>query len=288
MESVFHPKNTEKFECNLCNYKCRKKSEWKRHIATRKHSKNGNGNDLEKNITEKNAETIKKFECKDCGIICSREGEWKRHILTQKHIKNINYIFSNDKYQCKCGKKYKSASGLWKHNKICQKLNNITINQNDEPGELRELVIKLMTENADIKNIMIKENTKLQQQNYELQKQVIDVCKNIQPSMTNSNNNNNNNNKTFNLQFFLNEQCKDAMNITDFANSVTLTLKDLENVGSSGYVEGISSIIIKELKGLDMYKRPVHCSDAKRETLYVKDEDKWEKNVQKIRKLKRL
>jgi len=245
--------------------------------------------------TKKTSKNAEKFICENCDFKCNKKSDWQRHISRKKHLINKNDVFSNKKnaknakplnYTCiMCNKIYKCRSGLWRHKKICQKLNNITINQNDESGELKELVIKLMTENADIKNIMIKENTKLQQQNYELQKQVLDVCKN---SNTISNNTINSNNKTFNLQFFLNEQCKDAMNITDFANSVTLSLEDLENVGSSGYVEGISSIIIKELKGLDIYKRPVHCSDAKRETLYVKDEDKWEKECSENKKIKKV
>ena len=155
---------------------------------------------------------------------------------------------------------------------------NMTINNTNQ---LTALVTKLMVENQEMKNIIVNENLKLQQQNQNLQKQVLDVCK-----TNNSNNIINSHNKTFNLQFFLNEECKDAMNITDFINSVTLSLSDLENVGTSGYVNGISSIIIKELRGLDITKRPVHCSDAKRETLYIKDEDKWEKECPENTKMK--
>jgi len=141
-----------------------------------------------------------------------------------------------------------------------------------------------MYQNTDIKNNIIKENVKLQKENLKLQKQMIDVCKNIQPNITNSNNNN----KTFNLQFFLNEQCKDAMNISEFIKSVTLSVQDLERVGTLGYVDGISSIIIKELQNLDIYKRPLHCSDIKRETLYIKDENKWEKEDHENKKIKNV
>jgi hypothetical protein len=125
---------------------------------------------------------------------------------------------------------------------------------------------------------MVKSNTELQKQNSEIQKQLIDVCKNSS-NMVISNNNNNNNNKTFNLQFFLNEQCKDAMNITDFANSFDLQLEDLESVGELGYVDGITKIIVDKLNTMDVYKRPMHCSDAKREIIYVKDENIWTKEV---------
>jgi len=241
-----------------------------------------------------------KFLCESCDYKTNNKKDYMKHTTTLKHsiLTNPNNKIPKKSPQhiCECGRKYKHLSSLSNHKKKCMYIESEEIieeNRSEEPGELKELVIKLMTENADIKNTMIKENAELhkqngelQKQNYELQKQVLDVCKNIQPSITNSHNNNNN--KTFNLQFFLNEQCKDAMNITDFANSVILTLKDLENVGSSGYIEGISSIIIKELKGLDVYKRPMHCSDAKRETLYVKDEDKWEKECSENKKIKKV
>ena len=235
----------------------------------------------------------KEYVCIFCDFSSSKHSNLLKHFLTLKHKR---LTFPNPKnavkdyYECRCGKKYKHASTLSTHRKKCQKTDEI--GKNGEVEELKELVVKLMTENTEIKKTMIKENVKLQKQNIELQKQnqniqkqVLDVCKNIQPSITNSNNNNNN--KTFNLQFFLNEQCKDAMNISDFINSVTLSLDDLENIGSLGYVNGISSIIIKQLKGLDITKRPVHCSDAKRETLYVKDEDRWEKECPNNTKMKK-
>jgi hypothetical protein len=111
----------------------------------------------------------------------------------------------------------------------------------------------------------------------------LEVCKN-----NNSNNtiNSNNNNKTFNLQVFLNEECKDAMNLSEFINSLQVQLSDLDNMGSLGYTEGISKIILKEMNVIDQNKRPVHCTDIKRDTLYVKDEDKWEKEQPEYPKLK--
>jgi hypothetical protein len=124
-------------------------------------------------------------------------------------------------------------------------------------------------------------------ENTELKTMVLDVCKQIQPSTNIHNTNINSNNRTFNLNVFLNEQCKDAMNITDFVESLQIQLSDLENVGKVGFIEGISNIIIKNLKALDIYKRPVHCSDPKREVMYIKDEDKWEKENQENRKLRK-
>jgi len=127
--------------------------------------------------------------------------------------------------------------------------------------------------------MLIKQNTQLFEQNSEM----LEVIKNGTHNTNNSHNNNNINshNKTFNLQFFLNETCKDAMNIMDFVDSIKLQLSDLENVGKVGYVEGISNIITSNLKALDVTQRPVHCTDKKRETMYIKDEDKWEKDDDK-------
>jgi len=253
------------------------------------------------------SKSSKKFVCENCNYVTSRLSQYNRHILTYKHKKIINGNFkfqkvpksSNALWVCNCGKQYKYDSGLSRHKKYCnfineqskEDLNDKALDiKEDETKELKELVVKLMVENQEMKNTMLSENIKLQQQNYELQKQnkdiqkhVLDVCK-----INNSNNTINSHNKTFNLQFFLNEQCKDAMNITDFANSISVQLKDLEKIGSSGYVNGISSIIIKELKELDVTKRPVHCSDAKRETLYIKDEDKWEKECPENTKMKKV
>jgi hypothetical protein len=120
--------------------------------------------------------------------------------------------------------------------------------------------------------------------NGDLQKQMLDMCKN---ATTNNITTHNNNNKTFNMQVFLNEKCKDAMNIMDFVNSMTLELSDLEDVGEVGYVEGISKIIIRKLNELDIYKRPIHCSDFKREIMYVKDMDVWSKENSTFDKLRK-
>jgi hypothetical protein len=239
------------------------------------------------------------YICEECSIQTNNKKDYSKHLLTRKHINNDAKIKNDAKniptasnvFICKCGKKYKYRQGLHIHKKTCQYTDIVyepVDNQfkDDNSNDLKELVIKLLRENADFKNSMIKENEKLQNENVKLHQQILDVYKNIQPSITNINNNNNN--KTFNLQFFLNEQCKDAMNISEFINSFTLSINDLERVGSLGYVEGISSIILKELRNLDIHKRPVHCSDTKRETLYIKDENKWEKEDQENKKIKNV
>ncbi len=220
----------------------------------------------------------KKYTCNFCHYMCNKNSEYIRHLTTRKHIGNAA---GNKKIavilKCKlCNKLYKSNKGLWGHNKVC----NIPVNNeniildasNNEIKVLTNLVLEIVKSNTELQ----KQNTELQIQNQEFQKQVLDVCQKIQPSSI-TNNSTTNNNKTFNLQFFLNEQCKDAMNVSEFVNSFQLKLEDLERVGRQGYVDGISHIIVSKLKETDIYKRPFHCSDAKRETLYVKDENGWER-----------
>jgi hypothetical protein len=182
----------------------------------------------------------------------------------------------NAEHSCECGKNYATLSGLWKHKaKGCSINNtNLVIETNDEPE------VKNNNNNAtdkdDLINYLIKENQEFKNLILEIVKK--DTYNQSTTNITNTNTNTNSHNKAFNLNFFLNETCKDAMNITEFVESIKLQLSDLEKVGELGYVEGISNIIVKNLKDLDVTQRPVHCTDKKRETMYIKDEDKWEKD----------
>jgi hypothetical protein len=184
----------------------------------------------------------------------------------------LNYInLHTNKHQCNCGKEYKSQSGLWKHQQKC----NIEPNNqpNNQPNNVKE-----KTEICD-KELIIT----LLKQNAEL----LEIIKNGTNNMQITNNNQTNcNNKTFNLQVFLNETCKDAMNLSEFIENIKLQLSDLENIGKLGYVEGISNIIIKSLNALDVEKRPMHCSDVKREIIYVKDDDEWQKEQDDKKRIK--
>ena len=214
-----------------------------------------------------------KFVCECCDYNTSRYSQYTRHKTTAKHKMKANgnqMEPSVPEIKCTlCSKIYKDRSGLWKHKKKCIPLIPmkpiVLYNKDEPPPSLMELMIK---ENMDFKNVILD----LVKSNSDLQKQMLEVCKNS----TNIHNNNNNN-KTFNMHVFLNEQCKDAMNIMDFVDTFKLEFSDLEKVGEVGYVEGISNIIIKKLNELDIYKRPIHCSDAKRDTMYVKDKNVWEK-----------
>ena len=184
--------------------------------------------------------------------------------MSTKHLKNekgYEKIQENSLFSCECGNNYKHSSGLWRHKKICKESNIINENTIIDTS-LNE--IKVLT---NLVSELVKNNTELQKQNKDFQKQMIEVCEKIQPTIinnTNNNSHNNSHNKTFNLQVFLNEECKDAMNMSEFINSIQVKLSDLENIGNQGYIEGVSNIIINHLNNTDLYKRPVHCCDAKR------------------------
>jgi len=226
--------------------------------------------------TKKSPKISEIFFCKTCNYKCCKKSEFDKHLLTNKHKILQNPTLNSKIYKCKCGKIYKHSSTLYAHKKKCTYVEELKTIENDnkttnEIQDLKEFMKYLMKENSEMKDMMI------------------DVIKN--GNINNINNTttyNNSHNKTFNLNVFLNETCKNAMNITDFINSLQLQLSDLEKVGELGYIEGISNIIVKNLNALDVTERPIHCTDKKRETMYVKDENKWEKeneNKDKIHKM---
>jgi len=240
-----------------------------------------------------------KYCCDGCELKTNNKKDYEKHLLTAKHKNNssVNNLLTkvNDslteispniicEYICKkCNKEYKSRVGLWKHTKNCENTNKNSIEDlNNIDITDSNIIIQLIKQNDEFKHLLIEQSKAMIEQN----KTIIELSKNS--SITNNNNNINSHNKTFNLQFFLNETCKDAMNIMDFVDSIKLQLCDLENVGKLGFIDGISKIIVSNLNSLDETKRPVHCTDSKREVMYVKDQDKWEKeneNNQKMRKV---
>ena len=230
---------------------------------------------------------IPNFFCENCKYITNNKKDFSKHLMTAKHLNETNETtfspkipnFSN--YECQtCFLAFNSRTTLWRHKKKCH-VNfekNVCKNQPEEDSKIKLLnnIFKNhMKNNKELMDLLIDQNNKL-----------IDICK--EKSIIGNNNNINISNKTFNLQLFLNEKCKDAMNIMEFVDSLKIQLTDLENVGRLGYVNGISNIIVKNLNALDVYKRPVHCSDPKREILYIKDENKWEKENDKKNKLKNV
>jgi hypothetical protein len=220
--------------------------------------------------TKKLKKNLLRFLCKSCDFKCYMKCDWDRHLLTAKHTNAANGNGLETKklkktYFCDCGRLFLSNSGLWKHKKGCNNTEEIKKVGDAKPDEASD---------KDLIMMLVKQNTEL-----------LEVIKNGTHNTTNSHNNSHN--KTFNLQFFLNETCKDAMNLMDFVESIQLQLTDLEKVGKIGYVEGISNIITTNLKALDITQRPIHCTDNKREILYIKDEDKWEKEVEEKNKIRK-
>ena len=216
-------------------------------------------------FTQKNA---KKYNCKKCDFKCYKKCDYDRHLGTAKHKRiHLDTIFTpknaENMYVCeKCNKQYKFNSGLWKHKQKCN--NNIKYKKNNENDtNFHSMFMAIM------------------EKNNELQTTLLEVLPKIGDT-TNSHNTNN-----FNINVFLNEQCKDAINIMDFVNSLQLKLKDLECMGKLGFVEGTSKIFINGLKELELHKRPIHCSNINSETLYVKDNDTWEKENDNKDKMKK-
>ena len=232
---------------------------------------------------KKMPKNAKFFECNKCNFICSKKSNFDAHLLTSKHKMEIDgnnmEIEKMPRHRCCCGKMYKTNSGLWKHRKSCSKNAKkcLTITDGDFiPDDYnnahvidKDLIMLLIKENSDLKDMMMDNQTKMMEQQHKM----IDVIKNSPPNISYTQNNN----KTFNLQLFLNETCKNAMNIMDFVDSLKLQLSDLENMGEIGYINGMSNIILRNLKDMDVSERPVHCTDTKREILYIKDDNKWEK-----------
>ena len=212
------------------------------------------------------------YFCEKCNYVTSRKSQYDRHLTTRKHniSTNFNILGSeSSKYICECGKIYKERTGLYRHRKTCN-LNKITEITIEEPTI----------------EYLLKENLEIKKDNLEMKKMMIDICQKLEPVSNNIVNSNNSNNNVFNINVFLNEQCKDAMNMTEFIESIQLNLQDMMKIADDGQTTGMSNILIDKLNSIDVLKRPVHCSDVKNETIYIKDQDKWEKESTKKPKLK--
>jgi hypothetical protein len=275
-----------KYSCEICDFSTRNKQEYTRHISTRKHKKNAEG---DKRDIENAPKNPPKYSCDICNFITGNKYDYTRHISTAKHKKNaegdIKRIEKNPPpstgFNCSCGKIYAVYGSLWRHKKTCDRKKNV--DNREPPANIltNDIVLALINENKEIQKLFMEERKILIEKITELSKPQTNMVTN-----TNSNNSNNNNNNSFNLNFFLNEQCKDAINLVDFIDNLKVTVKDLERTGQIGFVEGISKIFIEGLKELDIYKRPIHCTDLKRETVYVRDQDKWEKENEEKPRLK--
>jgi hypothetical protein len=232
-------------------------------------------------LGEKEEKKEKQFYCEKCDYVCSIKFSYDRHMQTIKHklkqteTNETQKEKKGEKNICDCGQLFKSRTTLWRHKQKCDYYNE---EQNQEQEQEKFETLEPTTkEIIDLMRLQMLENQELRKIMISQQQQIIELA--AKNSITNTNTNCNNNNNTFNLQLFLNEKCKDAINISEFVNNVKLQLSDLEKFGHMGYVEGVSQILINNLKDLDTYSRPIHCSDLKREVLYIKDNNEWTKET---------
>jgi hypothetical protein len=218
---------------------------------------------------KKSSKIPQKYICEKCDYVTCYSKDYKKHLLTKKHMEiNGNSKEIKKVLFCEnCEKEFKTNSGLWKHTQKCIN-NNDMMNDGINIKDKDALVVHLLKQNTEI----IKGQ----------QDMLIKLTENNMNTNNNSNNisNSMNNNKTFNLNVFLNETCKDAMNISDFVSSIKLNLDDLEHTGRQGYVQGITNIVLKNLNNVEQHMRPLHCSDVKREILYIKDNNEWTKETE--------
>ena len=237
------------------------------------------------------------FICENCNFKCSKLSNWHIHLLTTKHkILTNTYINPNENapkdakaFMCSCGNEYKHRQSLNNHKKKCTYVDNMNNDIIDDPPIINEptndasTVLLLLKQNQEFKTLMVEQYEK----NQELQQQLVNAVKNNTGNSI-TNNNTTNNNQRFNINFFLNDTCKDAMNITDFLRDIDVQNNELEYIGHNGYVTGMTKMITDRLKSMDVTKRPIHCTDIKRETMYIKDDGVWCKDTEELSKLRKI
>ena len=220
------------------------------------------------------SKVVKQYKCDSCDYTCSRSSDWSKHLLTRKHSNRTNRTdLSQKSLACKkCSKEYSARNSLWYHESKC----------NYQEPDNNSIIHKLLADNQELRNFIIEQSktssnnmNKIIEQNTDVVAKAIE-CFKITTNNTTINGNVNNTQK-FNINIFLNEQCKDAINFTDFMKNIEISHQDLENNAQLGFVSGISKIFLDNLKQLGINERPIHCTDVKRETMYIKDEDKWTK-----------
>ena len=250
--------------CKECDVTCIKTSDWNRHLLTAKHKKHTSSDNIISKVSAY-------YACEKCDYKCGKQSLWDKHIATAKHKKPS---FSDSetseitpKLCCdKCNKIYKCYSSLWSHKRNCN------------PDKSSMIINKLFDKNVELQNFILEQN---RQNHVEYKNDVnqimMKLIESTKPTICANTINNNNTNQTnkFNINVFLNEECKNAMNLSDFIKSIKVSREDLENNAQLGFVDGVSKILIEHLKQLSRTERPIHCTDAKRETMYIKDDNKW-------------
>ena len=252
-------------------------------------------------LTKKVSESINEFVCEKCNYVTGVKSNYKKHCMTARHINHTNLTekVSDDiisELRCiTCNKIYKSRMGLWQHSKICSPDKNKNIIVENPPIDT-SLFIKLIQQNETLQNLLVQQATEFAQKQSEQaaeysqkQSELMNKLIEREPMNNITNNNNTTNNvQKFNLNFFLNETCKDAMSIQEFLANIRITFDDLLNIGNAGFVNGVSDILIKQLNDLEVNKRPIHCTDSKRDTIYLKENAAWNKDDKDKTKLKQM
>jgi len=235
----------------------------------------------------------KKFSCINCDYFTDSKKDYEKHLSTQKHKNRINNdekgtnnytsntkIPESPKYFCECGKEYKYRQGLFQHKKKCnyeEKCEEIVEKKPDKELELKDMFLTVVNENKELRSMMVEQQKTIMEQS----KQMTEIIPKIGNNNSTTNNNTINNNQRFSINLFLNEKCKDAINMSDFIKSISVSLEQLDFTKTQGLEKGISNVIMENMNKLSLYERPMHCTDTKRETIYIKDNDTWEKDKDK-------
>lgn len=303
-------KNENFRECNKCNFICSYNSDWNRHTMARKHL-------MATTIFQENEKNEHFLECKICNFICSYNSDWDRHVLSRKHLmatkcyqkneKNENYEKNECLCSCICGNIYKHKSSYYKHKKTCTFVNvceaplaNTFVPADDNmrhnhqtniyvppPSTDNNIIFELLKQNQDLKDLMVEQNKNVLEQNknvLEQNKTIIDLASKV----GNTTNITTTQNNQFNLQLFLNETCKEAMSINEFVDNLPVTFQQLENIEKNGYVAGITEVIITQLNKIDINLRPLHCTDVKRDIMFIKEKNAWVKDDANNNRMKQI
>lgn len=295
-------KNGKKYTCECCNFITSDKYDYNKHLMTRKHFIN--------NSNTKKSEH--EYICDKCDYKTTNKSDYNKHLRTRKHKLTLNEISNIPSYICNvCNSSYTTRQSLWRHKKKCNLNNNNDYihnenNSNDNVNNkysnnisniLNEATIdndnitlnktflmEILKQNQDFKEMMIEQTHEFKNQFINYNNIILELSQKENTTITNNHTTNN----SFNLNIFLNEKCKDALNLKDFINSIVISNEDLEFVGEHGYTIGFTQKLLHELKQLDIYKRPIHCTDIKREVIHVKEDDKWDKDINDNEKIKQM
>ena len=225
-----------------------------------------------------------KFNCEMCDYSCSKKRDFDKHLNTLKHLKATTATEKSSLHICSyCNKQYMDRTGLWKHKKKCKKIHIPQEHTNNDSNGLINVIVKQQEETSELKKLLIEQSQQIHAQ----QKQIQELIPQLQ-QVTNITNNNNTTNNKFNLNFFLNEQCKDAISIQHFIENLNIGIRELEHMGNVGYVQGMMSIFSETLGKMNIYERPLHCTDLKRDTLYIKQGDTWTKDTEDKTEMKKV